>query len=75
VETLPRWCLAPTQTLVSDVALLGSELDELVACGGVALVGKAPQFLEVALLASKLDELINRVLVTALGSLLQHGSV
>jgi hypothetical protein len=45
VETLPRWCLVPTQTLVSDVALLGSELDEL----------------------------INRVLVTALGSLLQHG--
>ena len=56
-----------------EVALLASKLDQLVACGGVALVGKAPQFLEVALLASKLDELINRILVTALGTFPQDG--
>ena len=34
------------------------QLREHLACGGVALVGKAPQFLEVALLASELDELV-----------------
>jgi len=40
---------------VNDLSSL-FQLREHLACGGVALVGKAPQFLKVALLASKLDE-------------------
>jgi hypothetical protein len=34
------------------------QLPQHLACGGVALVGKPPQFVEVALLASELDELV-----------------
>jgi hypothetical protein len=34
------------------------QLREHLACSGVALVGKPPQFLEVALLASELDQLV-----------------
>ena len=57
---------------VNDLSSL-FQLREHLACGGVALVGKAPQFLEVALLASKLDELINRILVTAIGTFWRDG--
>ena len=59
---------------VNDLSSL-FQLREHLACGGVALVGKAPQFLEVALLGSKLDELFNRILVTAIGTFPQDGQV
>jgi len=41
------------------------QVPQHLACGGVALVGKAPQLVEVALLASELDRLINRIFLTS----------
>jgi hypothetical protein len=64
-----------TEQVATRIGIRSSlfQLPQHLACGGVALVGQAPQFVEVALLASKLDELINRIFVTALGTFPKDG--
>lgn len=58
-----------------EVAQLTGQLDQLVARGGVALIGKAAQLVKVALLASQLDKLVSRIPVAAVGTFPQESQI